>query len=113
MPDVTAAIAAAAALAGAEVQLSGEYPGWRPDMSSPVLATAREVHVRLFGAEPEVTLTHGGLEAALIAAKRPGIDPISFGPEIQGPHAPGERLHIASAGRFMTFLGGLLDELSR
>ena len=39
-----------------------------------------------------MTLTHGGLEAAIIAAKRPGIDAISFGPEIQGPHAPGERL---------------------
>jgi dipeptidase D len=60
-----------------------------------------------------VTLTHGGLEAAIIAAKRPGIDPISFGPEIQGPHAPGERLHIGSAQRFMRTLAALLDELSR
>ncbi len=84
--------------------------------AGPGLAAAR--HRRrpctsaLFGAPPEITLTHGGLEAAIIAAKRPGIDAISFGPEIQGPHAPGERLHIASAGRFMRLLSALVDDLS-
>ena len=113
MPEVLAQIDGAARLAGADYELGDVYPGWRPDLASPVLATAKAVHERLFGAAPEVTLTHGGLEAAIIAAKRPGIDPISFGPEIQGPHAPGERLHIASAGRFMRLLGALLDELSR
>ncbi len=113
MPEVLAQIGGAARLAGADYEPGHAYPGWRPDLASPVLATAQAVHERLFGAPPAVTLTHGGLEAAIIAAKRPGIDPISFGPEIQGPHAPGERLHIASAGRFMRLLGGLLDELSR
>ena len=113
LPDVLHAIAGAARLAGAEYELGATYPGWRPDLSSPALKTASEVHERLFGASPRVTLTHGGLEAAIIAAKRPGLDPISFGPEIQGPHAPGERLHIASAGRFMRLLSGLVGELSR
>ena len=60
-----------------------------------------------------MSATHGGLETALIGAKRPGLPMLSFGPEIQGPHAPGERLHIASAGRFMQLLRALLDELSR
>ena len=113
MPDVTNAIAAAARLAGADFELESGYPGWRPDLESPLLATATAVHERLFGAPPAVTLTHGGLEAAIIAAKRPGIDALSFGPEIQGPHAPGERLSIPSAARFMRLLAALLDELSR
>jgi dipeptidase D len=111
--EVTLAIAAAGRLAGAEVELGREYPGWQPDLSSPVLATARTVHELLFRAEPEVTLVHGGLGAAIIAAKRPGIDAISFGPQIEGPHAPGERLHAGSASRFMRLLAALLDELSR
>jgi dipeptidase D len=110
---VTGAIAAAARLAGAELERGHEYPAWQPDLGSPVLATARAVHTRLFGAEPQVQLTHGGLEAAVIAAKRPGIDPISFGPLIEGPHAPGERVSIGSSARFMRMLAGLLDELSR
>jgi len=82
-------------------------------LGSPLLATARATHAALFGAEPDVTLTHGGLEAAIIAAKRPGIDAISFGPQIEGPHAPGERLHIPSAERFMRLLSALLDAVSR
>jgi len=113
MADVLAQIGAIARLGGAGHEIGSVYSGWRPDLSSPVLATAKAVHERLFGAPPEVTLTHGGLEAAIIAAKRPGIDPISFGPEIHGPHAPGERLHAGSAARFMRLLGALLDELSR
>jgi dipeptidase D len=113
MPEVLGQIAAAARLAGAGYELGSEYPGWRPDLTSTVLATAKAVHARLFGAEPHVTLTHGGLEASIIAAKRPGLDAISFGPEIQGAHAPGERLHVASAERFTRLLGALLDELSR
>jgi dipeptidase D len=112
LPEVTNAIAAAARLAGAAYEQGQGYPGWRPDLDSPLLATATAVHVRLFGAPPHITLTHGGLEAAIIAAKRPGIDAISFGPRIEGPHAPGERLHIASAGRFMRLLSALLDDLS-
>ena len=113
MPEVTQAIAAAGRLAGAEVELGREYPGWRPDLSSPVLATARAVHERLFGAPPHVALTHGGLEPAIIGARKPGLDMLSFGPLIEGPHAPGERLHIGSAERFTRLLAGLVDELSR
>jgi dipeptidase D len=112
LTDVTDAIAAAARLAGAEYRPGHHYPAWRPDLDSPLLAAAKAAHVRALGTEPHVTLTHGGLEAAIIAAKRPGLDAISFGPLIEGPHAPGERLHIASAGRFMRLLGALLDDLS-
>jgi dipeptidase D len=113
MTDVTNAIAAAARLAAAAYEPGQGYPAWRPDLDSPLLAAAKAAHVRELGTEPRVTLTHGGLEAAIIAAKRPGLDAISFGPQIEGPHAPGERLHIGSAGRFMRLLGALLDDLSR
>ena len=112
LPEVTQAIAAAARLAGAEVEAEHPYPGWRPDLESPVLATARAVHERLFGVPPHVTLTHGGLETAIIGARKPGLDMIAIGPWIEGPHAPGERLHIGSAQRFMRFLAALVDELS-
>jgi dipeptidase D len=112
LPDVTDAIAAVARLARATYEPGHGYPGWRPDLDSPLLATAKAVHERVFGASPLVTLTHGGLEAAIIAAKRPGLDTISFGPWIEGPHAPGERLNIPSAARFMRLLAALLDELS-
>jgi dipeptidase D len=111
--DVTNAIAAVARLAGATYEPGHGYPGWRPDLDSPLLAAAKAAHERALGTEPHVTVTHGGLEAAIIAAKRPGLQAISFGPEIEGPHAPGERLHVGSAARFMRVLTTLLDDLSR
>jgi dipeptidase D len=110
---VTGAIEAAARLAGAGVEAGRRYPGWLPDLDSPVLATATAVHERLFGAPPEVSLIHGGLETAVIGARKPGLDMLSFGPAIEGPHAPGERVHIASAERFTRLLAALADELSR
>jgi dipeptidase D len=112
IPEVTLAIAAAARLAGAQVEHGRTYPGWLPDLGSPVLATAQAVHERLFGAPAHVSLTHGGLEPAIIGDKKPGLDMISFGPQIAGPHAPGERLHIGSAQRFTRLLAALVDELS-
>jgi dipeptidase D len=113
LADVTVAIAAAARLAGAELERPPGYPGWRPDLDSPLLATASAVHARLFGAPPRVTAVHGGLETGLIGAKLPRLDMVSLGPRIEGAHAPGERLDTASAGRFMRLLTALLDELSR
>jgi dipeptidase D len=113
LPDVTGAIGAAARLAGAEVAWEAPSYAWRPDLSSPALATAKTVHERLFGVPPEILLTHGGLETAVFGGKRPGLDMLSFGPRIEGAHAPGERLHIESSGRFMRLLAGLVDELGR
>ncbi|MET0818247.1 MAG: hypothetical protein ABWZ67_11860, partial [Solirubrobacteraceae bacterium] len=113
LPVVRGQIEAAARLAGATYESLGSYPAWRPDPDAALLATAVRVHTGLFGAEPEIGATHGGLETALIGAKRPGLQMLSFGPSIEGPHAPGERLHVPSAGRFMQLLRALLDELSR
>jgi dipeptidase D len=113
LPVVRGQIEAAASLAGATYESLGSYPAWRPDPDAALLATAARVHTELFGAEPEIGATHGGLETALIGAKRPGLQMLSFGPSIEGPHAPGERLNVPSAGRFMQLLRALLDELSR
>jgi dipeptidase D len=71
------------------------------------------VHERLFGKPPHGSLTHGGLERAIIGHRKPGLDLLSFGPQLEDPHAPGERLHAGSAERFTRLLAALVDELSR
>jgi len=40
-----------------------------------------------------VSLTHGGLEPAILGARKPGLDMLSFGPRIVGscPRQPVER----------------------
>ncbi len=113
LDDVEATIAAAARLAGAELEVRRSYPPWEPDLTSDLLAAARRTHERVFGEAPALKVVHGGLECAVIGERIPGIEMISIGPDIRGPHAPGERVSVASTQRFYRLLGALLDDLSR
>lgn len=99
-------------LAGGSVELSGEYPGWRPNMSSRLLAVCREVWKRTTGKDAIVTAVHAGLECGVIGERIPGMDMISFGPDIHGAHSPDENVSISSTRRFYDFLKALLRELA-
>lgn len=87
-------------MAGATVQFSGAYPGWKPNVKSPVLTLMQDVYRRLYGATPKVTTIHAGLECGIIGRNYPGLDMISFGPTIEHPHSPDERVSISSVQRF-------------
>jgi dipeptidase D len=112
LEEVVASIEAAARLAGAEVDVLRSYPPWRPDLDSRLLGVAQTTFERLFGVAPGLEVVHGGLECAVIGDRLPGVQMISLGPEIVGPHAPGERLSIPATQRFYRLLGALLDDLS-
>jgi dipeptidase D len=112
LDHVVAGIEATARLAAAEVEVIRSYPPWRPDVDSALLTSACGTFERLFGSEPRLEIVHGGLECAILGGKLPGAEMISLGPEIVGPHAPGERLGISSTQRFYRLLGALLDDLS-
>jgi dipeptidase D len=109
---VAGAVTAAGRLAGARVESHGGYPGWKPDLDSRALAVVREVYRELWAAEPRVTAIHAGLECGLLGEKLPGLDMVSFGPEIRGAHSPDERVSIASVGRFWKALTLTLDRLA-
>jgi dipeptidase D len=110
---VLLSIRAIGALAEVEVVSRDGYPGWKPNMASPVLKVVREVFGKLWGKEPQVTAIHAGLECGLLGDKVPGIDMISFGPHMEGVHSPDERLNVPSVGRFFNALAEILDRLSR
>jgi dipeptidase D len=99
-------------LAGAEVEEDAAYPGWKPDLESRLLEVVQAVHKRELGAEPEVKAIHAGLECGILGKKIPGIDMISFGPQIEFPHSPDERVHVASVARFYTLVAATLSELA-
>jgi len=105
-------ILAVGRLAGARTEEHGGYPGWKPDLDSAVLATTRKVYTEVWGREPEVTAIHAGLECGLLGKKIPGLDMISFGPQIEGAHSPEERVQISSVGRFWDALARVLRELA-
>lgn len=97
-------IAAVFHLIGAEVKLSGSYPGWKPNMASPILKTMSEVYNRKFGKTPEIKAIHAGLECGILGGVYPNLDMISFGPTIRFPHSPDEKVNIPSVGKFFDFL---------
>ncbi|UCH83245.1 MAG: beta-Ala-His dipeptidase, partial [Candidatus Latescibacterota bacterium] len=99
-------------LAGATVAENKPYPGWKPDLDSEVLAAFKRVHVEVTGNEPEVKAIHAGLECGIIGEKCNGMDMISFGPDIENPHSPDERINIPSVNRFWRLLTAVLEELA-
>lgn len=105
-------IRATAQLAGAEVVEGNGYPGWQPNLKSHVLEVLKEVHVRELGVEPEMKAIHAGLECGLIGEKVPGMDMASFGPQIEFPHSPDERVKIDSVERFYRVVTGTLEALA-
>lgn len=106
--DAGRMMATAMELAGFEVKQGDGYPGWKPNVSSPLLATAKAVHAELFGAEPEVKAIHAGLECGIIGEKYPGMDTISFGPTIKNAHSPDECVSIPSVKNFWSYLTAFL-----
>ena len=97
----------------ATLEVKSNYGGWRPDLDSRALASAKTVYERLFGAPPIVTAVHAGLETAVIGTKVPGdLDMLSFGPQIEFPHSPDERVSIPTVERFWQLLVAVVDELS-
>ena len=98
-------------LAGFEVELSGSYPGWKPEPDSDIVRTAQAAHREILGKTPELLAMHAGLECGVVGEKHPGMQMISFGPHIVDVHSPGERIKISSVGPFWAFLTGLLERL--
>jgi len=113
MRDILDTLHAVARLAQAKVEEQEGYPGWKPNLSSRALAVTVQAYRRLFRSDPIVTAVHAGLECGLIGERIPGMDMVSFGPQITGAHAPGERVHIVSVSKFWTLLTAVLDDLSR
>jgi len=101
-------IRAIATLAGATVDELDGYPGWKPDVASPLLAVLSRVYEEKTGRPPRVGAVHAGLECGILGEKYRGMDMISFGPQIEFPHSPDERVRIDSVGRFYDLLGATL-----
>ena len=91
-------------LAGAEIVLDGQYPGWKPNMDSAILKEMLAAYEKQFGTKPKIAAIHAGLECGLLGGVYPNWDMISFGPTIRFPHSPDEKVNVASVEKFWDFL---------
>jgi dipeptidase D len=91
----------------------GAYPGWTPNPASELLGLCQRIYTAEFGQPAGLQVIHAGLECGLFAASYPKLDMISFGPDIRGAHAPGERVEIASVAHCWKLLKALLQALAK
>jgi dipeptidase D len=104
LAEITARIHAVADLAGAAATDENSYPAWEPSLDSALLQRCKAVYRDRFGKDPVVQTIHAGLECGLIGDKKPGLDMISFGPTIENPHSPDEKLFVPSVVRVWDFI---------
>ena len=104
-------VATVCGLAGFEVEHSGKYPGWKPEPNSEIVRKLQDVHKKLFGEPAKLIAMHAGLECGVIGEKYPGMEMASFGPTIESPHSPNERVQISSVESFWKYLKLVLENL--
>lgn len=104
-------IAAIFEMAGAVVEFTGGYPGWKPNPDSPILKVMQNVYKNKYGKMPEIKAIHAGLECGLLGGVYPNWDMISFGPTIRSPHSPDEKVNIATVQKFWDYLVDVLKNV--
>jgi len=109
--EICHTVASILAMGGAEVRQGDGYPGWKPDMDSAILKTARKTYREVFGKDAEIKAIHAGLECGIIGERMPGMDMVSFGPTLEGVHSPDEKIHLDTVGRFWDFLLAVLKNV--
>jgi dipeptidase D len=106
--EIAHTVRSAFELGGASVRTSDGYPGWKPNLASPILKVAQDTYQTMFRKAPAVKAVHAGLECGIIGERYPGMDMVSFGPTMTGVHSPDEKLEVASVPKFYEFLLGIL-----
>jgi len=109
--DLANSMRSAFELAGFDVEFSGSYPGWLPNLDSEILKIVAKLYEDLHHEKPNVAACHAGLECGLLGQNYPEIDMISFGPNIRGPHSPDECAQISSTQKYWKFLLEILKNI--
>ena len=106
--DLVNSLKSAFELSGFDIELSGEYPGWKPNINSEILRIVSNLYEKLHGEKAHIAACHAGLECGILGQNYPKMDMISFGPTILGAHSPEERASISSTQKFWKFLIAIL-----
>ncbi len=96
---------------GGTIETLGDYPGWAYRQDSPLRDLMVKVFTEQYGHAPEIEAIHAGLECGLFAGKMPGLDCISFGPDLKEIHTPREKMSVASVQRTWNMLTEVLRQM--
>ena len=104
-------IAATCALAGFHAELSGGYPGWKPEPNASLVQLVNDANQSVFGKPLEIMAIHAGLECGLIGEKYPAMEMVSFGPSMWDVHTPDEHVSVPSVANFWKLLVAVLERV--
>ena len=96
---------------GGEYHTHGDYPAWEYKKDSRLREIMSEVYKNMFNKEPVVKAIHAGLECGLFYDSIPGLDCVSFGPNMKDIHTTEEKLSISSTARMWDYLVKVLKEI--
>lgn len=97
-------------LAGADIQIRGDYPGWAYKKESPLRDKMIRIYEEMYGCKPRVEAIHAGLECGMILDKIKDLDCISYGPDMKNIHTTNEVLSISSVNRVWEYLLEILKQ---
>ena len=99
---------AAVELAGGDYAITGDYPGWKYRVDSPLRDKMVALYVKMYGEKPRVEAIHAGLECGILGSKIADLDCVSMGPDMRNIHTTEETLSISSTARVWDYLVALL-----
>lgn len=109
--EVTARILSLTEMLAGNTEENGDYPAWEYRRHSPLRDRMTEVFYEQYGKKPVIQTIHAGLECGLFSGKLPGLDCISYGPDMKDIHTPKERLYADSVLRTWNFTCEVLKRL--
>ena len=96
---------------GGQYTIQGDYPAWEFKKESRLQDLMVDVYEKMFGQKPDVRAIHAGLECGIFYDKIPGLDCISFGPDMKDIHTTEEKLSISSTSRMWDYLTKVLENI--
>ena len=96
---------------GGKVNRSSDYPAWEYVEDSKLRILMGDTYREMYKKEPVMEVIHAGVECGLFSEKMPGLDCVSYGPDIFDIHTPQERLSISSTKRIYEYTVEVLKRL--
>jgi dipeptidase D len=96
---------------GGTVTYTGDYPAWEYKKNSTLRELMIEIYKEQYGSEPVIEALHAGVECGIFSGKLPGLDAVSFGPDIKDIHTTSEALSVESVKRTWNYLLEILKRL--
>ena len=107
--NLIAKLSALVELTGGNYVVTGDYPGWKYRVHSPLREKMVKLYAEMYGNEPRVEAIHAGLECGLLGSKISDLDCVSMGPDMKDIHTTEETLSISSTKRVWEYLVKVLE----